>query len=607
VAPPPPALESVETLPGLLAAQAASRPRDTALRWKRLGIWREYGWAALADAVRDVALGFDELGVGAGDCVAIFAANDPRWLVADLAVQTLRGTCVGLQAVQDADELAANLATARPAIIVCGDQQHVDNVLAVRDRIPPYSKLVVFELKGLHTPEYHDEPIISHDALRALGAERHSALPGRHAELLAAVAPDDASVVCFTAGTTGRPRGVVLTQRGQVAMGRLLAAHVGARPDDRGYSLLPLGHTTARAFDVVVPLVSGASLNFPESQETIESDLAELSPTLVLATPRFYARLRSTMRLRAARATAFKRVTFRFGMRQLEKGLAARRKGGRAGLAERTGRLLTGRWVLDKAGLLQVRYAGVTCAPVADDLLDWFWQLGLPLRELYSQVEVGGASFAQRGVEDAGTTGVALGDGIEARVEDGELYVRTPGLLAGRLGGGGGDDVVDGWFATGDLGELDGAGRLVVRDRRSGLFATSGGDTVSAGEVAEALERSPYVATAVVGCDGRPFVIALIELELEAVAEWAKGRDKPVTTYAALAADGDVRELIAEQVEAANTRLDDPSQVRGFAITRQPLHDERTFTGTVQREAVLARYADLMESLYGSPVSPVAA
>src|SRR5262249_19132988 len=161
------------------------------------------------------------------------------------------------------------------------------------------------------------------------------------------------------------------------------------------------------------------------------------------------------------RAAPFKRVIFRFGLGQLEKGLAARQKGERAGLAEKTGRLLTGRWVLDKAGLLQVRYAGVTCAPVADDLLDWFWQLGLPLRELYSQVEMGGVAFAQRGVEDAGTTGVELGAGIEARVEDGELHVRAPGLLAGRLGGEGGGEVVDGWFATGDLAELDGAGRLV--------------------------------------------------------------------------------------------------------------------------------------------------
>jgi long-chain acyl-CoA synthetase len=600
-------VETVETLPALLAAQAAARPRGTALRWKHLGIWHEYGWAALAEAVRDVALALDEAGVGRGDRVVIFAANDPRWLVADLAVQTIGGVSVGLQAVQDPDELAANLGDALASVVVCGDQQHVDDVLAVRDRAPAVAKLVVFERKGLHTPEYQDEPIVSYEELRALGAARNAAAPGRYAELSAAVVPDDPASVSFTGGTTGRPRGVVLSQRGQVAMGRLLAAHVGAVPDDRGYSLLPLGHATARVFDLVVPLVAGSSLNFPESQETIESDLSELSPTLVVATPRLYARIRSTLELRAARAGPFKRAVYRLGMRQLDKALAARLQGRRAAFAELTGRLLVGRWVLDKAGLLHVRYAGVGGAPVARDVLEWYWRLGLPLHEQYGQVEAGGIAFAQRGIEDAGTAGTPLGPGIEARVApDGELELRTPGQLIGRLDAAA-VETADGWLATGDLAELDGVGRVVIRDRRSSLLVTSAGDTVSAGEVAGALEQSPYVATAVVVAEGRPFVAALIELEQDAVAEWAKALDKPVTTYAALAVDDDVRQLVADQVAAANSGLGETACVRAFSITPQPLHGQRTVTGTVQRDAVLALFAALTDELYSGAAAPVTA
>jgi long-chain acyl-CoA synthetase len=601
-------LETVETLPGLLEAQAVRRPKEIAIRVKRLGIWHELDWATVAEAVRATALAFDEAGVRAGDHVVVYASNDPRWLIADLGIETVRGVTVGLQPVQDPDELAANLSAAGARVIVCGDQQHVDNVVAVRDRIPLYEKLVVFELEGLHTPEYHDEPIVSFDVFRDSGRARQAQLPGRHAELLAAVGPDDASFVGFTAGTTGRPRGVVLSQRGQVGMGRLLAARIGARPSERGYSLLPLGHAATRSFDVVVPLVCGSSLNFPESHETIEADLAELAPTLLVATPRFFERVRATSEVRAGRAAWLKRAAYRFGMRLLEAALEARRKGSRARLSRSLGSALIGRWVLDKAGLLRLHYAGIGGAPVPDDLLEWFWRLGVPLHEQYGSVEAGGIAFTQRGLEDAGTAGPPIGPAVEARVgSDGELQLRAPGMLVSHFGADGDPGLAEGWYPTGDIASIDDAGRLVVHNRRGELLTTSGGDTVSATEVGRALERSPYVSTAVVVAEGRPFVSALIELQLDAVAGWAKRLAKPVTTYAALASDEDVRRLVADAVEAANAGLPDAARVRGFAVTPRPLDDELTATGTIQRDAVLERYAAAVEELYSASAAPVVA
>ena len=178
---------SSETLPGLLAAQAAERPTGIAIRVKRLGIWREVDWQTLATVVRETALALDGIGIGPGDRVALFAANDPRWLAADLGIETVRAIPVGMQAVQDADELAANLIAAAARMIVCGDQEQLDNVLAIREQIPAFERLVVFDMKGLHAPEYHEEPIVSFEDFRAAGRARHGAAPGRHAELLAAV------------------------------------------------------------------------------------------------------------------------------------------------------------------------------------------------------------------------------------------------------------------------------------------------------------------------------------------------------------------------------------------------------------------------------------
>jgi long-chain acyl-CoA synthetase len=596
-------MTAIETLPGLLEANAARRPKAIAVRVKRLGIWREVTWRALADFVRETALALDGLGVGAGDSVAIFAPNDPRWVVADLGVQTVRATSVGLQPVQDADELVENLTAAAPRLIVCGDQQQLDSVLAVRERVPAPERLIVFDMKGLHTPEYQDEPIVAFEELRAAGRARHGDLPSRYLELLAAVDPEDASVVSFTSGTTGLPSGVLLSQRGQVAIGRLLASRVGATENDRGFSLLPLGHATARAFDVVLPLVAGSSINFAESAETIESDLTEISPTVFFATPRVYERIRATVEIRGRRAAPLKRRAFRFGMDRLSTAMEARRRGGRARLSRAVGHALIGRWVLDKAGLTDVRYAAVGGAAVASDLLDWFWKLDVPVYEHYGQVETGGVAFAQRGIQDHGTAGTPLGSEIDFRLAaDGELFLRTPGLLAGRLGAGRDSGLAGGWYATGDLVEVDGEGRLIPRDRRSQMLTTATGETISAAEVAIALERSPYVSAGVVVADGRPFPAALIELQQDAVGEWAKERDKAVTTYAALASDEDVYALVAEEVAAANASLPEVCRVQAFAITSRSLDDDLTATGKIRRTAVLERYAGLVDALYPAPV-----
>jgi long-chain acyl-CoA synthetase len=294
-------------------------------------------------------------------------------------------------------------------------------------------------------------------------------------------------------------------------------------------------------------------------------------------------------------------------MRRLEVALDARRKGGSGGLSARIGRLVVGRWVLEKAGLLRLRYAGVGGAAVSEDLLEWFWRLDVPLHEQYGAVEVGGVAFVQRGLEDAGTAGVATGPGIEARVSGGELQLRTPGLLVRRFGVEGDPGMIEGWYPTGDLASIDEAGRLTVHDRKVELLMTSSGDVVSATLVATALERSPYVSAAVAVAEGRPFVTTLIELHHEAVADWAKRHDKAVTTYAALAADEDVRALVGEAIEAANADLPEGARVRGFVVTSRPLDDDLTATGTIQRAALLARYAPAIEQLYVEVGSPVVA
>jgi long-chain acyl-CoA synthetase len=589
---------SATSLPGLLEERAATRPGDVAIRQKRLGIWREVTWAAYAEQVRSVALALDELGVGAGDRVALFADNTPRWLYVDLGVQALGAASVGVYAALDTAEAAAAIARSGARIVFCGDQEQVDRLLEYREHVPGVERMVVFDVKGLHTPEYADAPLQPFDELtergRALLAER----PSRFGELLAARGPDEVATVAITSGTTGPARGLLLGQGGEVALARLVASSISLGPRDSGYSLLPLAHATARLFDAYAPLVAGSSLSFAESLDTVPGDLVEAAPTVLTATPRLLERVRGDIELRIGHAGTIKRGAYRWAMSRLAKSADARIEGRRGGAvgAWLARRLVAGS-VKRQAGLHRVRYAGIGGSFVAPDSLRWFWALGVPFREQYGQVETGGIVTTQRGERDLGTAGTPLDPAIEARVEGDALLVRGPGLAVGRLDG---SPVTrdDGWYDTGDLATIDPAGRIVPIGRRAHVLRTASGDEVSPAEIESTLKASPYVRSAMVVAADRPFVAGVLELHEEAVADWARRRGISLSTYAGLAADEQVFELVEEEVRAANDRLPAEHRVLAFRILAQPLRDELTPTGKIRRVVVEARNAELIDEMY---------
>lgn len=590
-----------KSLPALLEEQAARRPSAVAVRTKQLGIWRELTWRDYAEAVREVALALDDLGVRAGDRVAIFAENDPRWLFADLGVQALGAGSVGVYTTLGSGDVAALVNASGAGIVLCGDQEQVDKLLDARADLSGLQKIVVFDTEGLHTPEYEDAPIEAFDDLRARGRELHGQRPVLFSELLAARRPDEVAVVAFTSGTTASPpRGVLLTQGGEVAMARIVAERIGLRVRDRSFSLLPLPHATARLFDAYAPLVAGSSVSFAESAETVATDIVEIAPTILVATPRLLERVQGEVELRLERASRFKRAVGRWSMRKMTEATEARlagRKG--AFLGGRLGRILVGRWIVDKAGLSKLRYGGIGGSFVAPELMTWFWALGLPMREQYGQVETGGIVATQRGPEDFGTAGPPLHAGVDLRIDDGEeLLVRSPGLLVGSVGEEASPLVEDGWFRTGDLARIDERGRVVPIGRRAHVLVTASGDEVSPAEIESRLKVSPYVGSAMVVAAGRPFVSAVIELHEDAVADWARRQGIPVTTYASLVGNERVLELIGEQVRAANASLPAEEQVLAFRVLPQPLDDELTPTGKIKRAVVEENYAALIEAMY---------
>ena len=582
------AAASSETLPGLLAAQAAERPAGIAIRVKRLGIWREVDWQTLATVVRETALALDGIGIGAGDHVALFAANDPRWLVADLGIETVRAIPVGMQAVQDADELAANLTAAaarRDRLRRPGAARQRARRSASRSRA--FERLVVFDMKGLHAPEYHEEPIVSFEDFRAAGRARHGAAPGRHAELLAAVRPDDVSIVSLhrrarraappacCSRSAGRSRSAGCSPRAS-ARGPTTAASRSCRSAMRRRACSTSSCRSSPA----------RRSTSPSRRRRSRAIWRSWRRRVFVATPKFFERIRAEVELRAGRAGRLKRRAYGFGMRRLAAALEARRRGGSARLSAfarpRARRPLRAR----QGGPARVRYAGVGGAPVAPTSSTGTGRSACPCTSSTARSRPAGSHSPSAGSrtrarpECRSVRRSRPGSGPAASSRS-AARASTSGASARRAGGA----PDDGWYATGDLVRLDEQGRLVPLDRRSQLLTTTAGEVVSPAAVAVVLERSSYISAAVVVAEGRPFVSALLELQLEAVGDWARAREKPVTTYAALAADGDVQRLIGEQVEAANASLGEAERVGAFAITTRPLDDELTATGTVAARA----------------------
>ena len=591
-------MTAATTLPGLLEAIAARRPGGVAFRQKRLGIWDEVTWREYAEHVRAVALALDELGVRAGDRVAVFADNGPHWLYADLGIQSLGASSVAVYAALDAEAAAAAVAHSGARVVFCGDQEQVDKLLERQGDVPGLERMIVFDVKGLHTPEYADVPLQAFTEFAARGLALFAEQPARLGELAAARGPGEVATVAFTSGTTGPARGYLLGQGGEVALARLVAAGIALGERDVAYSLLPLAHATARLYDAYAPLVAGSSLSFTESLETVPLDIAEAAPTVIVATPRLLERVRGDVELRIGHAGRFKRASYRWALRALESTVDARIAGRRgvtpgAWLARR----LVAGFVKRQAGLGRVRYAGIGGSFLAPDSLRWCWALGVPCCEQYGQVETGGIVTTQRGEQDFGTAGAPLDPAVEVRLDGEELLVRGPGLAVGALDGG---HVVDGdgWYRTGDLASVDASGRVVPIGRRAYVLTTASGHEVSPAEIESALKASPYVRSAMVLAAERPFVAAVIELHEDAVADWARRRGISVSTYASLAADEQVFQLLEDEVRAASGGLPSEHRVLAFRILPEPLRDELTPTGKIRRAVVERRYAGLIDEMY---------
>jgi long-chain acyl-CoA synthetase len=579
----------VSTLPTLLLEQAGERPHAPAIREKRRGRWHELTWASYAERVARAAKGLRALGVQPGERVAILAGNRPEWAIADLAIQGIGAVVVGVYPSSPAAEVEYVLGHSEAVLVVAEDEEQLDKARAVRDRLPSLRGIVLLDPRNVRAL---DDPTVT--TWQEL--ERGGSLDD-YACSVSRLDPAGIAAIAYTSGTTGPPKGALLTHASLTWAAARFGAALGATPEEEVLSYLPLCHVAERLSSIAGSLATGYVVNFGEGGESFAQDLRDVQPTLFAAVPRVWEQMLATVETRMGDASRLKRVVYRFALRRGRR-LAPRRMQGRLGPGDRVidaaCRALVFRSLRDKLGLGRVRRALCGTAPAAPQVLEFFWSLGVPVYATYGQAEDAGVCTLMplHGVR-SGTAGRPL-DGVEVRIDSGEILTRSPALFAGYL-----DDpeataaAIDagGWLHTGDVGEIDEHGHLTITDRKEDLIVTATGRTVSPSQLENRLKRSPFVREAMVVADRRSDLVALIGIEAGTVGDWAARRGLAFTSYGDLARAPEVHALIAECVAEANAQQADA--IERFSLLEKELDQEDgelTATLQVRRRALERRF-----------------
>jgi long-chain acyl-CoA synthetase len=591
------------TLPAMLLRRAAEMGDRPAMRHHRMGVWEQWSWRDYADQAARVGMALVELGVEPGDRIAIHSRNRPEWLIADVGAQGVGAAPVGIYPTSPAPEVEYLMAHSGAVVLITEDEEQLDKVLAVRGRLPELRRIVVIERETV-LGHLGDPQIMTWNELVELGTRRATAWPERVALL------DDAApaMIVYTSGTTGPPKGAMLSHRNLVAAAETFDRAFDSDADDEILSYLPLCHVAERLNSAVDALNVGYVVNFGRGGEWFAADLRDVQPTIFLGVPRVWEKMASTVEVRMKDASRAKRAIYHWAV-QRGRSVARDRMDGSLGPFGRLMHALT--WLLvfralrQKLGMRRVRIALSGAAPIAPELLAYLWAIGVPVRESYGQTEnTAVATYTPADDVRIGKVGKAL-PGVEIRIADnGEVLTRSPSNFVGYLKDPDATaSVIDaeGWLHTGDVGELDASGYLTITDRLKDLIITAGGKNVSPSEIENRLKVSPFVKEAIVIGDGRRYLVALIGIELDTVGDWARRRELAYTTYADLVSKREVVTLIGEWVDHVNRDLASVEQIKAFRLLNRELEHEGgelTATQKVKRRAVERQFGALIEEMY---------
>jgi long-chain acyl-CoA synthetase len=601
--------KSTLTLPQLLAQNAqAFGDSKTAIREKAYGIWQTYTWKDYFNYVKKTAAGFAALNMKRGDNMCMIVNNSPEWLFSELGAHALGATTLNLFTSSIAFELAFSIERIHSPVVVVQDQEQVDKLLEVKDKLTHVQKVVYIDPTGMTAYE-NDAWLISYAGLLETGEKYLADHPDDVEEEISKGRPRDIAVMIQTSGTTGVPKIAMLSHRNLTTMAEQWVEAANIQPEENWISMSPTAWIVDQMWGMGVALTGAMTMNFPETPETVLDDFRDIGPSMLITASRFWEDMASRIRVKISDASWIKRKLFylgeKVGRSVVQKKLQKQTISWPVKVLSGFLRVAIYNPLLDRLGCSHFHSAFTGGHPISPDVIGFFRAIGLNLKQCYGLTESCGIFQIQPDNEvKLETVGKPLPLTEVKLADDQEVLVKSEANFSGYYNDYKSTESAfeNGWLKTGDAGYIDDDGHLLIIGRKEDIIRNKSGDAFSPDFIETRLKFSPYIKEAVTFGEARPYITAMINIDLGNVGNWAEDRMIPYTTYMDLSQQKAVEDLILKEVRDVNRQLPDVMKIRKFVLLYKLLDaddDELTRTGKVRRRFVYGLYIKIIEAMYG--------